>query len=96
MYIPKGKKWLYIMCNIRVHVHNYIMYMFVIINMYFACVYKNSKLFSYHTCIILYIIIKEEGALNREKGLLPDVYLTLQSSHKFDTQPNACDTEQCM
>ena len=26
---------------------------------------------------------------------MPDVYLTLQSSHKFDTQPNACDTEQC-
>ena len=41
-------------------------------------------------------IHKEEDALNREKGLLPDVYLTLQSSHKFDTQPNACDTEQCV
>ena len=41
-------------------------------------------------------IHKEEDALNREKGLLPDVYLTLQSSHKFDTQPNACDTDQCV
>ena len=41
-------------------------------------------------------IHKEEDALNREKGLLPDVYLTLQSSHKFNTQPNACDTEQCV
>ena len=39
---------------------------------------------------------KEEDDLNREKGLLPDIYLTLQSSHKFDTQPNACDTEQCV
>ena len=41
-------------------------------------------------------IHKEEDTLNREKGLLPDVYLTLQSSHKFDTQPNACDTDQCV
>ena len=35
-------------------------------------------------------IHKEEDALNREKGLLPDVYLTLQSSHKFDTQLTKC------
>ena len=41
-------------------------------------------------------IHQEKDALNREKGLLPDVYLTLQSSHKIDTQPNACDTEQCV
>ena len=41
-------------------------------------------------------IHQEKDALNREKGLLSDVYLTLQSSHKIDTQPNACDTEQCV
>ena len=57
---------------------------------------ETTQRFHTHMYSLSWHIRKEECVLNREKGLLSEVYLTLQSSHKLNIQQSACDQDQHM